>query len=114
LRLESYLHGSLDTGSSSIRIDWCNQAGDIKQEEEWASSRAFSVLIAETKLNGSRNAVAILINGADHENTLSLPALAQFSNWRLAFASCRQDEAVMAGLELSLPAKCMALLFAES
>ncbi len=114
LRLQSYLHGNLDTGSSSIRIDWCNQSGDIKQDEEWASSRAFSVLITESKLNGSREAAAILINGADQGNTLSLPALAQFSDWRLAFVSCREDEATMAGLEVSLPAKCLALLSAES
>lgn len=114
LRLQSYLHGNLDTGSSSIRIDWCNQSGDIKQDAEWTTSRAFSVLITETKLSGSREAVAVLINGADHESTLSLPALAQFSNWRLAFVSCREDEATMTGLELSLPAKCLALLTAES
>jgi glycogen operon protein len=112
LRLPTYLHGTLETEDSTIDIFWCNRHGEPKQDEEWAASRAFSVIVEETMTDGSRRAIAILINGRNQRIRLGLPETHIFRDWRLAFASCRENEAHLTGTALSMPARSIALLFA--
>jgi glycogen operon protein len=114
LRLQSYLHGTIDTGASEVSIRWCNQDGDPKQDEEWTASRAFSVIIDEKMNDGSHRAAAILINGADHDNRLGLPASDVFRQWRFAWLSCREIEAKLSSATVSLPGCSIALLFSEA
>ena len=111
LRLPSYLHGTLTTKDSMINIRWCNHRGEPKQDDEWAISRAFSVIIDETMNDGSHRAIAIMINCRDHEHQLGLPAGENLKEWRLAFASCRDGEAKLSSTGLTLPDRSIALLF---
>ena len=114
LRLPSYLSGTLELNESKINIRWCNHLGEPKQDEEWAISHAFSVVIDETRNDGSHLSAAILINGRDHEHELGLPAVEHGVEWRLAFASCRDDQAKLTNSTLTLPDRSIALLFSGS
>ena len=110
LRLPSYLHGTLETGHSTIRISWCNRLGEPKKDQEWAVSRAFSVIIDETMNDGSHRAVAILLNRRNQRHKLGLPQGDKLKQWRLEFASCLETEAQLTSEGLTLPGRTIALL----
>ncbi len=110
LRLNDYVHGTLELRDRTIDIHWLNSDGDSKQSEEWAGSRAFTVLIEESAPGGNHDAVAIVINGRDEDAELKLPLFGATTEWRIAFASCADDSAAISGPELSLPALSIALL----
>jgi len=114
LRMQEYVHDRRETGSSAIILSWCNQAGEIKAEEEWAGSRVFGLVLDERWDDDSRDTAAILINGADEANTLRLPVFDEFKDWHLAFASCREDEFRLDRQHLALPARTIALLLSVS
>jgi hypothetical protein len=112
--MQEYVHDRRETGSSAIILSWCNQAGEIKAEEEWAGSRVFGLVLDERWDDDSRDTAAILINGADEANTLRLPVFDEFKDWHLAFASCREDEFRLDRQHLALPARTIALLLSVS
>ncbi len=114
LRLQEYLHDKLETGTSILRLSWCNQEGEIKKEDEWAGSTVFGLVIDEHWEDDSRDTVALLINSADEENSIRLPVFEEFNAWHLAFASCREGEASLSRRELRLPAKSLALLKSDA
>ena len=80
LRLQDYIHASSDKASTDARFEWLNSNGEHKSNDEWASSRAFSVLITENK-----NAAILLMNG--HEHSIEMRAPPTKSAWRLVFSS---------------------------
>ena len=110
LRLQEYLHDKLQTATSELRLNWCNQHGELKKEEEWAGSRIFGLVIDERWEDERRDTVAVMINGADDEETIRLPVFDEFKEWHIAFASCREGEAELSHNALRLPGRTIALL----
>ncbi len=83
VRLEQYLHGSLETDSGILEISWLTPDGEPKADEAWENGRAFCMLISESG-TGGKMSIAILINGTDTACEFSLPSLGE---WRLAFST---------------------------
>ncbi len=110
LRIDDYVHGTLQRESSTIRIRWINKDGETKQSDEWAASHAFSVLIEEKCLAEPDKGVAILINRSRETMTLNLPVSAGDRNWRVAFSSCDEPGVEFGGREVSVPARSITLL----
>ncbi|MEL7186118.1 MAG: glycogen debranching enzyme GlgX, partial [Pseudomonadota bacterium] len=78
LRIDQHVHGSDE--DSAIRFEWINAAGAMKQSEEWAGSRAFTVFIAQ-----GAQAAAIVINGLEAAMDVRLPEPER--HWSVAFTS---------------------------
>ncbi len=110
LRIEDYVHGSLERSDSLVEIHWINKEGEIKQSEEWAGSRAFSVLIEEKFGDGGYSAVAIFINRYDETTRLLLPKNAEKSSWHVAFSSAAEKTDMLDGHAVNVPALSVALL----
>ncbi len=110
LRIEDYVHGSLERADSLVEIHWINRDGEIKQSEEWAGSRAFSVLIEEKFGDGGYSAVALFINRYDEATRLLLPKNAEKSSWHVAFSSSADKGAMLDGRAVNVPALSVALL----
>ncbi len=109
LRIEDYVHGSLERDDRLVEIHWINKDGEIKQSEEWAESRAFSVLIEEKFGDGGYGAVAVFINRYDETTRLRLPKNAEATSWHIAFSSSAET-AILDDKAISVPALSVALL----
>lgn len=80
LRLPDFIHASSESASTDARFDWLNCNGEPMGDDEWASSRAFSVAITENE-----NAAILLMNG--HEQPIDFRVPPTNGGWRLAFSS---------------------------
>ena len=103
------MHGTLERENSLVEIHWINKHGEIKQSEEWAGSRAFSVLIEEKFGTGDYNAAAICINRYDETTKLRLPISAEDRDWHIAFASAEETD-FLSGRSVRVPAMSVAIL----
>ncbi len=112
LRLQQYVHGTLQRGDDVVRIDWINQQGDAKQGAEWADSRAFTKVITQLSKNGSESAVAILLNAHHHDAHMRLSRSAHRYEWRIAFCSATQEIEFEDARTVLMPARSIALLLA--
>lgn len=83
VRLEQYLHGSLETDSGTLEISWLTPDGEPKADDAWENGRAFCMLVSESGTDGKMSA-AILINGTDTVCEFTLPSLGE---WQLAFST---------------------------
>lgn len=110
LRIEDYVHGSLERDNSLVEIHWINKHGEIKQSDEWAGSRAFSVLIEEKFGDGGYDAVALFINRYDETTPLKLPKSVEEREWHIAFSSSASGDALLDGTLVTVPALSVALL----
>lgn len=110
LRLDDYVHGTLERESSTIEIRWVNKDGGMKQADEWAYSRAFSVLIEEVSGSTGLDAVTILMNRYNEPTVLQLPIVSIATDWHVAFSSARSPEATIQGREVIVPAQSITLL----
>ncbi len=104
------MHGTLELKDRTIDIHWINSQGESKRSEEWAGSRAFTVLIEEVVTDGDHDAVAIVINGRDKDAELKLPLFGATTRWRVTYASSGDQSAVVSGPSVNLPALSIALL----
>ncbi len=84
LRIPHFVHEKLERDGETIRIEWLNSAGEVKQSHEWADNHAFTVIISSESEDGKSQALAIVINGHSRERTLRIP---RFPDWRVAFSS---------------------------
>ena len=112
LRLPQYVHGTLELPDGSVRIDWINQFGDTKQEAEWAHSRAFTKVITHSRHDGSKSAVAIIVNAHDHKAEMRLSRGEARYPWRVAFCSARQNPRLDESGRVTVAARSIALLLA--
>ncbi len=112
LRIEDYVHGSLQLGNSNIEISWINREGEHKNGDEWASSKAFTLQIKSTddRIPVSVTAMAIAINGSHESTTLRVPAPERAKSWRIAFTSCDEVNKDISGESLELSGRSIALL----
>ncbi len=110
LRLQQYVHGTLQCDDGVVTIDWINQQGDAKHSSEWADSRAFTKVIARTSLAGDVSAVAILLNAHEHAAHMRLWRSAELQAWRVAFCSAESDIEFEDERTVLMPARSIALL----
>ena len=110
LRIDDYVHGTLERDNSVVEIHWINKDGEIKQSDEWAGSRAFSVLIEEKFGTGTYDGVIILINRFDEQTELRLPLSAANRDWHVAFATVAEQTELVSGLSVTVPALSVVLL----
>lgn len=110
LRLQQYVHGTLETADGTVQIDWINQDGDSKQETEWAHSRAFTKIISKTGRDENEMAIAILLNANDHQAEMRLSRSDKAREWRIAFCSADEPPEFSSDRKVSLPAQSLALL----
>lgn len=87
LRIDSYVHGTLERDDETIDISWINQDGEHKHDHEWASSRGFTLFVSSKRAEEKESAVAVVINGNQEETRLRLPKPDFAYQWRLAFCS---------------------------
>ena len=113
LRIEEYVHGSLRHGNSNIEISWINRDGDHKHGDEWAYSRAFTLQIKSSNDRGQASVIAIAINGNHEPTTLCVPAPKGATAWRIAFTSCNELDDEVAGENLELSGRSIALLLSH-
>jgi glycogen operon protein len=113
LRIEEYVHGSLRHGNSNIEISWINRDGDHKHGDEWAYSRAFTLQIKSSNDRGQVSIIAIAINGNHEPATLRIPAPKGATAWRIAFTSCDELDDDVAGENLDLSGRSIALLLSH-
>ena len=85
LRMQDYVHASTEQASTDARFEWLNSNGEHKNDDEWASSRAFSVVISDND-----NAAMLLMNGDEHPIDMRVPLTN--NNWRLVFSSTADIE----------------------
>ena len=93
----------------TIDIHWINVDGESKQSDEWAESRAFTVLIEAIVSGGERTAAAIAINGGSDNTPLKLPLSEEGNDWRVTFTT-GGSETVVNGRDINLPGLSLALL----
>jgi glycogen operon protein len=110
VRIDDYVHGTLKLESSTIEMRWVNKDGELKQPDEWASSRAFSVLIEEVSGSTGLAAITILMNRYEEPTVLQLPIVSIATNWHVAFSSARSPEATIRGREVMVPGQSITLL----
>jgi glycogen operon protein len=113
LRIEEYVHGNLRHGNSNIEISWINRDGDHKHGDEWAYSGAFTLQIRSSNDRGQVSVVAIAINGSHESATLRIPAPKGATAWRIAFTSCDELDDEIAGENLELSGRSIALLLSH-
>ncbi len=106
LRLQDYIHDSHDKRATSTRFEWFNSEGQSKSSHEWARSRAFSVLVSDSK----RSAM-LAINGHEQATEVLLPS--KDSNWRLVFSSVENKNHEERPKSLSMEALSVAILLAD-
>ncbi|NQV86991.1 MAG: hypothetical protein HQ492_07940 [Woeseiaceae bacterium] len=108
LRIEDYIHDTLPTDGGSIEIRWINTAGEIKRDDEWFDSKAFTLLMTAKGSTGSESSLAIAINSFHEPVTLRLPASAH--PWRISFSSDGYYDALKNNRTLALGGRSIALL----
>ena len=110
LRLQQYVHGTLQRDDGVVSIDWINQQGDAKHSSEWANSRAFTKVISQVRADGSESAVAILLNAHDHRAHMRLSRSSTPHAWQAAFCSATTDIEFEDERTVLMPARSIALL----
>ena len=104
LRLGEYLHGCLESAGGIIEIHWFSATGEEMSEHAWSDSSEICVVLSEQRSNGTRQDVAIMVNGSGSDCEFRLP---ESIDWRLAFDS--SDTAGIDGHTVSMPARSIAL-----
>jgi len=110
LRIDDYVHGTLQQGHSTIEIRWINKDGQAKKSDEWAASEAFAVLIEQTSAVAQNSAVAILVNRNSETFTMRLPVTNNPTTWHLAFSSGEPPEHMINDREVAMPGLSVTLL----
>ncbi len=108
LRIEDYIHDRLPTIDGSIELRWINAAGEIKRDDEWSESKAFTLLMTAQNTDGSESSLAIAINCFHEPASLKLPATAH--EWRVSFSSDAGLGAMKNNRTLVLGGRTIALL----
>lgn len=108
LRISEFVHGSLDTAQSRLKIEWLQPDGHPMQDHDWVDSQAFCVILIDENPNGSRSGVAILVNRLRATSQIQLPEIGE---WRLSFSSA--TEILCTDRNVSLPELSIALLQAD-
>jgi len=113
LRLQRFVHGTLELPDGSVRLDWINQEGDTKRGTEWAHSRAFTKVITRVHQDESESKIAILINAHHHKAEMRLSHSGMKHDWRIVFCSAEEGFALNGGRTVTLPEQSIALLVAD-
>ena len=108
LRIEDYVHESLPTKGGRIDIGWINAAGEVKHDDEWSDSKAFTLTMSATNKDGTESALAISINSHHEETTIRLPAAAH--EWRVSYSNGIKSETLAKNRTLILEGRSIALL----
>ncbi|MDH3747321.1 MAG: glycogen debranching protein GlgX [Gammaproteobacteria bacterium] len=109
LRLDKYVHGSLETERGLISLGWINPDGELRSEEDWSFGHAFGVLLTEEAKGVTVNAVALLFNAWHGDLPIELPALDPPLDWHVQF--CSADKAIgVSGPSLTLPGDSIAIV----
>jgi len=90
LRLDKYVHGSLDTEGGRISLGWINPDGQLRSEEDWSYGHAFGVMLTEEVGGAATNAAAMLYNAWHGDLPIELPALDPPLNWHVRFCSANK------------------------
>jgi glycogen operon protein len=104
LRLDEYLHGSLEKDDGLVSIEWFAPGGEAMDELAWSGSSALCFVITENRAGAVVARVAVLLNGSDSAQSFVLP---ESDGWRLEFTSA--DGAGLESGTVSLPALSAAL-----
>jgi len=87
LRLQDYVHGTLETGDERFEIKWLRQDGEPMSDHNWSAERAFCKLLSATNASGEISAVAILVNASDSVVEFQLPDLSDFNGAATSIAA---------------------------
>jgi len=112
-RQPSYLHGADVNDVGWGDIEWLSTDGLPMQAGDWATARAFSVVLthAGQAADGSLPAVVLLINGSANSERFVLPS-ASDADWQIRFVSAAQGFRPIDDSRWQLPAHslvCVAL-----
>ncbi len=113
LRLQQFVHGTLELPDGSVRVDWINQEGDAKQGTEWAHSRAFTKVITRVHKDGNESKIAILINAHDDAAEMRLSRSGTRHDWRIVFCSAEEGFELDGDRTVAMPDQSIALLVTD-
>jgi len=113
LRIDDFVHGTLQLEDRTIRNRWINKDGDTLQSDEWAENRAFSVVIEEISTKTGFAAVAILFNRYAETTTLRMTDRGFAKNWHVAFSSGENPTASIQGRDVTVPGLSVTLLTSD-
>ena len=85
-----------------------NATGEIKHDDEWFESKAFTLTMSAKKKNGTETALAISINSDPEEAIIRLPAAAH--RWRVSWSNGVTSESLASDRSLTLAGRSIALL----
>jgi len=113
LRLQEYVHGTLELPDGSVRIDWINQEGETKQGTEWAHSRAFTKVITRSHGDGNESKIAILINAHHESAEMRLSRSGTPHDWRIVFCSAEEGFELDGDTTVTMPEQSIVLLVSD-
>jgi glycogen operon protein len=113
LRLQEFVHGTLELPDGSVRVDWINQEGDAKRGTEWAHSRAFTKVITRVHKDGSESKIAILINAHHDAAEMRLSRSGTKHDWRIVFCSAEEGFDLNGDRTIAVPGQSIVLLTTE-
>jgi glycogen operon protein len=107
LRLDEYLHGSLEKDDGLVRIEWFAPGGEAMDEHAWSGSSALCFVLSESCNGTIVSRAAVMLNGSDSAQSFVLPG---DEGWRLEFAST--DGVGLESQAVSLPPMSVAFAVA--
>ena len=110
LRIDEYVHGSLDRQTDTLQTEWLNPAGEAKHSDEWAGGRTFTMLITAIGQQERVQRVAVAINGHHEDVTMRFPPPKNAEGWRLVFTTAETGRASWENQALRLQDRSIALL----
>ena len=113
LRLDRYVHGSVERDDVTIRLDWINPDGNRRNEEDWNFGHAFGALYETAGSDAVTESVAVLFNAWEGELEFVLPEPAAGSGWQLEFLSAQESREIR-DRRISLPGRSIALVASSS
>jgi glycogen operon protein len=112
LRIDEYVHDTLTTTDGQIDIRWINTAGEIKRDDEWSESKAFTLLFTAIASDGAETSLAISINSFEEPITLKLPVTPV--PWCVSFTTSEPADILQQGRVVNLGGRAIALLIREA
>ncbi len=112
LRLDQYVHGTLEKGGRRISIGWINPDGAMRTEEDWSFGHAFGVLLTDEHDGELVAAGALYCNAWHGQLPIELPIIDEPLDWHVEFCSDRRSVEVVEQ-SLRLPGHSIALLRAN-
>lgn len=91
LRMDAYLHDTLDTDAGRVTLEWLRSDGEPMTENDWSAGRPMLVVFKLAQEESKIVQLAIAVNGTKENADFQLPVPVDQA-WRLEFSSARDAD----------------------